>query len=238
MIESQRVIKLLQWIALWFTLGSGALTAVAQDISDTEVARRLAFIEERLDAHQGHTEIWQKAWTVINGGSMAGLAVAAGLSSSSDDRIKFATQSVVALLGIGDQYLFRTIPGLYGAHPIHMLPDTTPEERRKKLTEAETILHASAAREAQRTGWTYHAGNVALNGLAGAVVGIFGDTSDGIFVGASGFLGGIAYAFTEPWGRQQDLREYERFRRGLNPVKVSGWSFTSAGRGLTLRYHF
>jgi len=243
MAERRRAIKWLQWIVcwivLWLTLGTGGLPAVAQDdVSDAEIARRIAFIEEKLNGQKGHTEIWQGTWAVINGGATVGLAIAAGLASSSDDRIYFATQSVVALIGIGDQYLFRPIPGLGGAQPIRTLPDTTPEERREKLAKAEAILRASAAREAERTGWSYHAGNAALNGLAGTVIGVFGDTEDGIIAGSIGFLGGIAYAFTEPWGRQQDLREYERLRVGLPSVKPGGWTVKSAGGGLMLRYSF
>ena len=242
MVDWKRARKLLQWLvfwtALWLTFGAGGLPVVAQEASDAEVARRLSFIEERLDARQQHTEIWQGAWTVINGGAVVGLAVSAGLVSSSDDRINFATQSVVALIGVGDQYLFRPIPGLGGAQPIRTLPDTTSEERREKLAKAEGMLRASAAREAERTGWMYHAGNAALNGLAGTVIGVFGDPKDGIIAGAAGFLGGIAYAFTEPWGRQQDLRDYERLVTGLPAAKSSGWSVTSSGGGLMVRYHF
>ena len=189
MLEWRRPIKWVQWVTFWTTLwlvvGAGGLPVIAQDASDAEVRRRLAFIEERLDGHQQHTEIWHGAWTVINGGATVGLAISAGLASSSDDRINFATQSVVALIGVGDQYLFRPIPGLDGANPIRTLPDTTSEERREKLAKAEAILRASAAREAERTGWIYHAGNAALNGLAGTVIGVFGDTKDGIIAGAA-----------------------------------------------------
>lgn len=242
MVEWRRTIKLLQWFTfwttMWLTMGAGGLSVVAQDASDAEVARRLAFIEERLDGHQRHTEIWKEAWTVLNGGAAVGLALSAGLASSSDDRINFATQSVVALIGVGDLYLFRPIPGLGGAHPIRTLPDSTPEHCREKLAKAEAMLRASAVREAVRSGWMYHVGNVALNGLAGTVIGVFGDTRDGIIAGTSGFLGGIVYAFTEPWGRQQDLREYERLRAGLPSAKSGGWSVTSTGGWLTLRYLF
>lgn len=242
-VERGRTIKWFQWIvcwtALWLTLGAGGLPAVAQDdVSDAEIARRIAFIEEKLDDRKGHTEIWHDTWSVINGGATVGLAIAAGFASSSDDRINYATQSVVALIGVGDQYLFRPIPGLDGAQPIHTLPDTTPEERREKLAKAEAMLRASAAREAERTSWSYHAGNVAVNGLAGTVIGVFGDTTDAIFAGTFGFLGGLVYAFSEPWGRQQDLREYERLRAGLPSAKPGGWAVKSAGSGLMLRYSF
>jgi len=242
MVKWRRANKWLQWLICWtvgwLILGTGGLPVVAQDASDAEVKRRLTFIEERLDGHQQHTEIWHGAWTVINGGATVGLAISAGLASSGDDRINFATQSVVALIGVGDQYLFRPIPGLGGAQPIRTIPDTTPEERREKLAKAEAILRASAAREAERTGWLYHAGNAALNGLAGTVIGVFGDTKDGIIAGAAGFLGGIAYAFSEPWGRQQDLRDYERLAAGLSAAKSNRWSVASSGGGLMLRYHF
>ena len=242
-MERRRAIKWLQWIvcwtALWLTLGAGGVPAVAQDdVSDAEIARRIAFIEEKLDGRKGHTEKWQGTWSVINGGATVGMAIVAGLSSSSDDRIYYATQSVVALIGIGDQYLFRPIPGLNGAQPIRTLPDTTPEERREKLAKAEAMLRASAAREAERTGWSYHAGNVAVNGLAGTVIGVFGDTKDGIIAGSFGFLGGLAYAFTEPWGRKQDLRDYERLRAGLPSARPGGWTVKYAGNGFMLRYSF
>ncbi|MDH5378615.1 MAG: hypothetical protein OEX00_09850 [Gammaproteobacteria bacterium] len=243
MARRRRTIKWFQWMvcwaALWFTLGAGGMPAVAQDdVSDAEIARRIAFIEGKLDDRKGHTEIWHGTWSVINGGATVGLAIAAGLSSSSDNRINYATQSVVALIGVADLYFFRPIPGLDGAQPIHTLPDATPEERREKLAKAEAMLRASAAREEERTGWSYHAGNVAVNGLAGTVIGVFGDTKDGIVAGSFGFLGGLAYAFTEPWGRKQDLRDYERLRAGLPLAKPGGWAVKYAGNGLMVRYSF
>lgn len=242
MLKYKRAGNLLRWFAfgitVWFTLGVGGSPVVAQPVSDGDVERRLAFIEERLDASQPHTEIWQGVWTGINGGAAVGLAAAASLATSNDDRINFATMSVVALIGLGDQYLFRTIPGLDGALKIRMLPNTTPEERREKLKKAELMLQANADREAERTSWTYHAGNAALNGLAGAVIGIFANTKDGIIGGATGFLGGIVYAFSEPWGRQQDWQDYERLRRGLPTLDSRGWSVIPLGGGLALRYQF
>lgn len=117
MLEWRRPIKWVQWVTFWTTLwlvvGAGGLPVIAQDASDAEVRRRLAFIEERLDGHQQHTEIWHGAWTVINGGAAVGLAISAGLASSSDDRINFATQSVVALIGVGVRNIFTGFRAMF-----------------------------------------------------------------------------------------------------------------------------
>ena len=59
---------------MWLTLGMGGSLAVAESVSESDIERRLAFIEERLDARQPHTEIWQGVWTGINGGATVALA--------------------------------------------------------------------------------------------------------------------------------------------------------------------
>ncbi len=241
MARNAKRITIFLWIGLLTTAGlmSGdPLSASAQAPPDEEVERRLAFIGDRLDARRLHTEIWQGAWTGINGGTAVILGISASRINSRDDRIAFGTQSVLALIGLGDQYLIRPIPGLNGVGSIRRLPDTTPEQKKEKLAKAEAILWASANREAERTDWPYHLGNAALNSAAGAVIGIFGKTKDGIIAGASGFLGGIVYAFSEPWGRQQDWRDYQRFRKGLPYAQSSGWSVTANAGMLSLHYQF
>jgi hypothetical protein len=231
----------LLWLALALAMGlpsAAAAEAAQRDLTDEEVARRLAFIETRLDSHRRHAEIWHWSWTVINGGAAVGLGIAAGLTDSRSDRINFATQAALASFGVVDLYFTRPIPGRQGADPIRALPQTSHAERLEALDAAEALLRDSARRDRFRKGWRAQVGNVAVNLAAGGIVWAAGDGEAGLITALSGIAGGLLYLYTEPWGRNADLIEYEHLTAESPRRPASSWSVVPNGMGVALRYDF
>jgi hypothetical protein len=231
--------------ALWLALVVALLPAAARaadaerdDPTDQEIARRLSFIETRLDSHRRHAEIWHWSWAVINGGAAVGLGIAAGLADDTPDRVNFATQSALAGFGALDVILLRPIPGRMGADPIRALPQSTHAERLEALREAEERLRRSARRDRFRMDWRVHVANVAVNLAAGGIVWAAGDGEAGLITAASGMAGGLLYLLTEPPGRNADLVEYERFAGQPPSRPTGGWSLVPRGTGIALRFDF
>jgi hypothetical protein len=227
------------WLALAVGLPSAAAADAAQDDpTDEEIARRLSFIETRLDSHRRHAQIWHWSWTVINGSAAVGLGIAAGLTDSRSDRINFATQAALASFGVVDLYVTRPIPGRKGADPIRALPQASHAERLEALHAAEALLRDSARRDRFRRSWRVQLGNVAVNLAAGGIVWAAGDGEAGLITALSGMAGGLIYLLSEPRGRNADLIEYEHFTAQSPKRPASGWSVAPHGMGVALRYDF
>lgn len=206
-------------------------------LSDAEIARRLSFIEERLDSHRIHARAWFASWLAINGLSAIGLGIAAGLSDSRVDRANFGAQACLATVGVLDLTVVRGPPALHGADPIRALPGQTHAERLQRLERAEELLERGARRERFRFRWEVQLANLLFNGAAAALVAGLGDSQDALITGLSGWAAGQLYLLSEPWGRDRDLRDYERLT-GQRARMTLGVSLSPTLRGLELRFAF
>ena len=178
-------------------------------MSDAAIEQRIDFIEQRLDSHETHGQIWYWSWMAINGGSMVGLGVSAGLSKHEDDQVNNGVQAGLGAIGVAD-LLLRPLEARYGADPIRGLPESTREEKIAKLRAAESQLRSNAQRAEERTSWEMHAANVAINGIAGLIIGLAGRPSDGIIAFGAGTAGGVIEILTQPWGPASDWKDYKQ----------------------------
>lgn len=178
-------------------------------LSDAAIEHRIDFIEQRLDSHEMHGQIWYWSWMAINGGSMVGLGVSAGLSKHEDDQVNNGVQAGLGAIGVAD-LLLRPLEARYGADPIRGLPESTREEKMAKLRAAESQLRSNAQRAEERTSWEMHAANVAVNGIAGLIIGLAGRPSDGIIAFGAGTAGGAIEFLTQPWGPTSDWKDYKQ----------------------------
>lgn len=177
-------------------------------LTDSVIDQRLAFIVERLDARATHGQIWHWSWMTINAGSAIGLGIVAGLADHEDDAVNNGVQAGVAAIGVAD-LVFRPLEARYGAAPIRGLPETTRDEKLAKLKAAEEQLKRNAARAEERTSFSMHAANVALNAAAGLIIGLAGNPSDGAIAFASGTAGGVVNILTQPAAPAQDWEDYQ-----------------------------
>ena len=184
-----------------------------------------------------HAQIWYWSWMTVFAGSTVGLSVGAATTDHGADRANYISQAVLSASGVGD-LLFRPFEARFGADPIRGLPETTAEERRRKLERAEGLLRANAARAATRTSWPLHLLNAAANGAAGLIVWAAGDGEAGAISALTGTLSGEAYIWTEPGGPVQDLKDYQRFRSAQPARAAGGWSIVPALGGVNVQYRF
>jgi hypothetical protein len=145
----------------------------------------------------------------INGGSMVGLATAAALSEHEDDQVNNGVQAGLGAIGVAD-LLLRPLEARYGAAPVRSLPEDARGQKIAKLRAAESQLRGNAERAEERTAWPIHAANIAVNGVAGLIIGLAGRPSDGLIAFGAGTAGGVVEILTQPWGPAGDWRDYKQ----------------------------
>jgi hypothetical protein len=206
------------------------------DFPDSVIEHHIRIIEEKLNAHKRHGEIWYWSWMAINSGSMVGLGVAAGLTDDTADRVNFGSQAGLAALGVADLF-FRPLEARYGADPIRNLPEATRAEKLKKLEAAEALLRNNAIRACDREYWLLHLLNLLLNAGVGIATGIAGDTTGGAISAGAGFVGGEIYILGQPGGPKED---WERYRRMVSnrPEKSVHIYLDSCDSGLMVRFRW
>ncbi len=197
------------------TLGTAAagraqegLTPLDTTMSDAELERRIRFIEQRLEARKRHGQIWHWGWMTVKAGSMVGNTIAAAATDDHDDTVKFATAATLGAIGTA-HLLVRPLEARYGAAPVSGRPEATREEKLAKLRAGEDQLRRNAKRANERKSLVAHGSNAALATVAGLVVGLWGNPSDGVIMGLSSFAGGTASILTEPAAPAQDWEDYK-----------------------------
>lgn len=206
--------------------------------TDADIDRRLRFLEERLDDSKLHGQIWWYGWLTINTGSAVGLGLAAGLTDDNDDTVKNATNATKAAIGL-TRMLIDPLEARHGADKIRDLPEASREQKLAKLRVAEDQLRRNAERADQRWSIAKHAGNVAINTAAGAFVAWRGETGDAFEVGVGGFIGGLAFLLTQPWGPSQDWEDYQALNGGdKSSLGVFVSTLPEGGGTLNLRYQW
>ena len=199
-------------------------------LPDAVIEQRIRFIEERLDDHKEHGQIWYWSWMVINSGATVGLSVAAGLADETSDRVNFASQAGLAALGVADQ-LFRPLEARYGADPIRHPPDATRSEKLAKLRAAEELLYRNAKRACEREDWVLHLLNLVLNASVGVATGLAGDATAGAISSGAGFLGGEVYILGQPAVPKEDWKRYQTMVSDRSESKMH-FSFQPCNMGL------
>ncbi|MDJ0946604.1 MAG: hypothetical protein QNJ30_24415 [Kiloniellales bacterium] len=206
--------------------------------TDADIDRRLRFLEQRLDDSKLHGQIWWYGWLGINSGAMVAGGLTAGLSDDNDDTVKNATNAAKAAIGL-TRMAINPLEARFGADKVRDLPEATREEKLTKLRAAEDQLKRNAERADRRWSLARHAGNVAINVAAGTFVALRGETGHAFEVGVGGFIGGLAFILTEPWGPASDWEDYQALTGGdRSSIDVFVSTLPEGGGTLNLRYQW
>lgn len=214
----------------------GPISGDLADLGDAEVAGRLEFLEQRLDAGRRDARIWHYGFLgLFVGGIVVGTAQAA-TAGDGDGRVAGIVGAVKGAIGAAD-HLIEPHPGRLGAEPIESFFGSP----REQLARAEAQLDAVVRRSNDRRDWKRHASIVALNAAGGLIVGLVGDRTDAIIDSTLGFAVGELMLWTMPQRSKHDLRDYrQRFAQGGQP-RVS-WSVaplvSGDARGLVVHVRF
>ncbi|MFT3770028.1 MAG: hypothetical protein QM820_31760 [Minicystis sp.] len=181
----------------------------AEQRDDAEVARRLAFIQGRLDRGERSAKIWWHAWYTGYLTLAVGQGVIAVAVKSKETRADMAVGAVESALGAGALGVFD-FPARYAGSAVHALPEGTPEERRHKLAVAETLLRKSAEGEAFGRSWIAHAACAAVAAGSGLLLG-FGYKRG--WAALTNVIGSIAISevqiWTQPTAAIGDWKDYQ-----------------------------
>jgi hypothetical protein len=202
--------------------------------SEAEAARRLQFLEERLDVNRRHAQLWHWGWTSANAGSIAMNAASMALDDESGGRVYSGLQIGISTLGLVDLLVRDPVPGRAGAQPIR---DGDPATR---LATGEALLAAAATHAEGRRAWPAHLANAAIQTVAAAV--LLGIDEPG-YAAASfglGMLGGEAMLWSAPYQPARDWRSYrELATRGALPLEPKAeLRFTPTAQGLALELRY
>jgi hypothetical protein len=196
--------------------------AAAESDADADVARRLAFIEARLERASSAATIWWSAWfygyvTVTIG--QAAVALAAkdpGLRTDTAVGASFATLGVV---GIGA----FDFPARHAAVTLAASPARTPAERRRKLARAEQLLASSARSEVVGRSWVGHVAGGAVTLTSSLVLAlVYKRVASSIITAISGAAITEAQVFTRPTAAIDDWRAYQQGAFASAPAPRAG----------------
>ncbi len=203
-------------LAAVFSLASASASAQQlsqSSLTDAEIDQRLRFLEQRLDDSKLHGQIWHWSWLTVNGGSaVASTAMAIG-TSDHDDTVSQSVQAARATIGTANM-LLDPLEARHGADNIRDLPESTREQKLAKLRLAEDQLKRNADRTDTRYDWKRYAGNAFINAAAGGIIAGLAEEGEAFQVGISGFIGGLAMLWTEPWNPNNDWEDYQKLSGG------------------------
>ncbi len=124
------------------------------------------------------------------------------------------------------------------------MPDSTPEERKKKLEQAEMMMSDGAQTEAFGKSWIAHTATAAVSVLSGAglTMGYKGSAADGFMIFAGSMLIGEAQILSQPTQAVDDWNDYSsRFygdKKSASEPPVQFRSFAIYPGGFILIFTF
>ncbi len=201
--------------------------------SGSEIDQRIAFIEDRLDAHRKHAYYWQWGWMGVYA---SGLVLGTARAIASDDNEHQADYVVTAIKGAGGvaRMYLAPHPARNGADELRAMPANSRDAKMRKLAAAEQLLMDNAKATERRWSEKAHAANVLVN-LAGAgIIWGLGSPSDALASALVGITVGTANILSAPWYGEDDLAEY-RSRFGVAQSPKMSWKVVPTLGGAALQ---
>lgn len=189
---------------------------------ESDMDRRIDFIQERLDKGTAAAKYWQYSWTAIHGGSTClgfGLAASMRNKDQEEDRYDNIVGGITSLLATGD-LIATPLTAWSAADKLRDCPAATVDEKKAKLQYAEALLKECADREEYGRSWKPHAAAILVNLLAGIAISADGGRSgDGALSFATGMLVSEIQIFTMPTQAVTDWNEYSEMDSGKSVSK-------------------
>ena len=204
--------------------------------TDEELAARVGFLEERLDAARPTALTWQYGWTGIYTAGLVSNTVYAVRADDGDERVRSIVDAAKSALATAEMVsMFRDpLPGTYGAQPMREVPGDGRAVLQQRVAVGERLLRQGAERAQTRYSWSRHLLGIATNLLGGAIIWSVGDGRDAAESTLIGIAVGEAQIWSEPWRATGDLRDYEqRF-----PGTGVSWELRGRDTGVELALHF
>ena len=208
-----------------------------EELSPSEAAARLGFIEERLDAGRFNAQVWQYGWTSVFGVGLVSSTAQAILADDGDERV-FQIVGAVKSLGALGQMLTDPLPARLGADPIRAVPGDGADAPLQRLAVGEQLLVENAARADSRYSWRRHLEGVTTNLIGGGVIYALGDSTDALISTLSGILVGELQIWTQPWRASSDLADYRNAFPATMASRGIEWQLRPTLNGVELALKF
>ena len=206
-------------------------------LSDAELAARLGFLEERLEAGRPTALAWQWGWTGFYGASLVLNGGYAAVAEDGDDRVRAVVDTVKSGVALAQtlRLVRDPLPANVGAAPMRAVPGDGRAARLERLAVGERLLLASAERADTRYDLGRHLLVLGGNLLGGAAILALGNAQDAAQSTAIGIAVGEAQIWSQPWRAPNDLRDYRARFPGAPGV---AWELRPKGRGVALVLRF
>ncbi len=201
------------------------------------MARRLAFIEERLNAGRTSARYWQYGWSGFFAANMAAQGYMTFNSNDGDNQAKYAVGAVKSAAALA-LMLFRSLPATEGAAPLEDMPTGTPDQKEARLTAAEDLLRTNAARAGERTSWTRHLTAVGIHLIGSTTIAAIGDVQDAAVSNFTGIAISQVHIWSQPRRAIDDLNDYERAFPDPPSDETVSWELTPIQGGLGVTFRF
>lgn len=210
--------RMVSFAAIALAIGTATPADAADAPSDTDVSRRLAFIEARLARGAGPANLWWSScyygWTALSMGQFV-WAIATPDKGTRTDMAVGAAASTLGVIPLG----ILPFPARTALRDLARVPAVSSQERRRKLLFAERLLEAAAKDEKLRRSWVNHATSIGVSIGVGLVLGVgYGRPVSGLINALGGITLSEIQIWTMPTAAIGDFAEYQKFRTA--PVDV------------------
>jgi len=199
----------------------GVNIALAQNsasiLPDSLVKERIDYIQKVLDQGKSNANRWWYGWLIGYSAATVGQGANFFISDSKKTKQDMALGAAITFLGAAGQIIDPMTPGSAPA-TLRIIPENTPQERRKKLLEGKRLLQKCARREKDGRSLRTQLIVGAVNLTSGLIVWL--GFKRGIWEGLKNFALGTAVTeiqiFTQPTKAINDYANYDRKYR-TNP---------------------
>ncbi|MFH0761020.1 MAG: hypothetical protein V2A67_05920 [Bacteroidota bacterium] len=192
----------------------------AQDENnDSVIKERIQCIQGMLEQDQKSTTIWWWGWLAGYSAATAGQGAVYFLSEDIRTKQDMALGAATTVLGVAGQLITPLNTGRM-AELLSDYPESTPEERLKKLSAAEKFLEKAAATEKFGRSWKNHALYGAVSITSGLItwLGFKRTLWDGIANFALNTVVSEVQIWTQP---TRSLKNYQYYCNRYKPVGVA-----------------
>ena len=179
------------------------------DTREPELTGHIEFIQRALDEGAKSAHLWTWGWLGAYGGATAAQGAILFSSDDTQQRQDMAVGAVTSLIGAAGQVVFPLRTGRY-ASALRAMPEATLDDRRAKLTAAESWLRSAAKEQRFGKSWKSRAMALSINGAAGLVTSLAFDrpASDGLIVFGIGQAVSEVQMLTQPTRAIRDVEAY------------------------------
>ncbi|TFH87759.1 hypothetical protein EQG41_06685 [Billgrantia azerbaijanica] len=215
---------------LRFLCLSLALLLAAPALAQSPAAEYRAY-EDALARGARHAELWQIGWTGVYAGSLALNAWQASEASDRDDRYD-------ARVGVVKSALALT--GMLTDRQPHPAAYRQLQEGKDDIERARRLIEAVAAEERRRRSWEARLGSLAVNAVAGLVIGVGdGRERDGAINFATGMLVSELQLQSQPHQATAAINRFQPVEVSFGDIRLEGeyaWLVGPNQLGVALRY--